>query len=324
MIIVDVHQRDVFVDIEAHRVRDPEDFEWQKQARCYWNFDDDVAQVSIADVDFPYTNEYLGVKERLCITPLTDRCYVTLSQALGMFLGGAPAGPAGTGKTETTKDMGCTLGNSSWSPTAATRWTSARSAASTRAPRWPALVVLRRVQPHQPRRALGRGAAGRLRAHGVQDGRQDVPVHRRPDVNCDPRVGYFITMNPGYGRQELPENLKSQVSGPPLRSRPLPSNLSFAVVTRTLCCSPRLAAPWRDDDGARPADHHAGQADRRGYEQNASAPRSSTCSTRFASSSSQAGALRLRPAQHPGGAAHVRLVQARLPARTGARSSRCS
>ena len=52
MIIVDVHQRDVFVDIEAHRVRDPEDFEWQKQARCYWNYDDDVAQVSIADVDF--------------------------------------------------------------------------------------------------------------------------------------------------------------------------------------------------------------------------------------------------------------------------------
>lgn len=103
---IDVHSRDVITKLISQKVRSVSAFQWQSQLRHRWDNTLNNCFVNICDAQFRYDFEYLGNTARLVITPLTDRCYITLTQSLHLVMGGAPAGPAGTGKTETTKDLG--------------------------------------------------------------------------------------------------------------------------------------------------------------------------------------------------------------------------
>lgn len=109
-----VHQRDVMRSLISQRVFDNQSFSWLSQMRFYLDRSVENAldrlSINVAETSYPYGWEYLGVPDRLVQTPLTDRVYLTLTQALDKQLGGSPFGPAGTGKTESVKALGVQLG----------------------------------------------------------------------------------------------------------------------------------------------------------------------------------------------------------------------
>ncbi|XP_072658407.1 dynein axonemal heavy chain 10 isoform X2 [Canis lupus baileyi] len=210
VLIIDVHARDIVDSFIRDSILEAREFEWESQLRFYWDREPDELNIRQCTGTFSYGYEYMGLNGRLVITPLTDRIYLTLTQALSMYLGGAPAGPAGTGKTETTKDLAKALG---------------------------LLCVVTNCGEGMDYKAIGKIFSGLAQcgAWGCFDefNRIDASVlsvissqiqtirnalihqlttfrFEGQEIALDSRMGIFITMNPGYaGRTELPESVKA-------------------------------------------------------------------------------------------------------------------
>ena len=91
LITMDAHSRDIIQNLIDASVIDVNDFLWQSQLKSYWDPDQQDFRLKIADAAFWYGYEYLGNGARLVVTPLTDRIYVTATQALHLKMGCAPS-----------------------------------------------------------------------------------------------------------------------------------------------------------------------------------------------------------------------------------------
>ncbi|GBG25533.1 Dynein heavy chain 6, axonemal [Hondaea fermentalgiana] len=209
LVTTDVHARDIVETLRDEQVDSLNNFTWQQQLRYYWqkeDIDDCVVRQSNSVIRYAY--EYEGCTSRLVITPLTDRCWMTLTGALQLKLGGSPSGPAGTGKTESSKDLAKALGIQcivyNCSDQIDYKMMAKLFSGLAQAGCWTCLDEFNRIDIEvlsvvaQQLLTLRQGRLAGFDSIAFEGRQIELQEHH-----------VIITMNPGYaGRTELPDNLK--------------------------------------------------------------------------------------------------------------------
>ncbi|CAM2111263.1 unnamed protein product [Caretta caretta] len=205
-----IHCRDILSSMIDKQIFKREDFEWTRQLRYEWNEMNTTCRVVQGNASFIYGYEYLGCSSRLVITPLTERCWLTLTGALHLNLGGCPAGPAGTGKTETVKDLSKAMGKLcvvfNCFEGLDYQMVGKFFCGLVQSGTWCCFDEFNRIDIE----VLSVIASQIQTIKAAKDSHVIRFVLEGKEIRINTSCGIFITMNPGYkGRVELPDNLKS-------------------------------------------------------------------------------------------------------------------